>query len=113
MNADGSRQTRLTHSSGVDDRPTWSPDGSRIAFSRGSGIEGPGAVYVMDSDGGNLHRLIQGDGREPAWSPDGRWIAFVSERDGHLNLYVAGADGSGVTQITRDWAPKRRPAWQP
>jgi Tol biopolymer transport system component len=113
MEADGRQQTRLTHSSGIDDRPAWSPDGSHIAFSRSGGNEGPAAVYVMDSGGGDLHRLIQGDGREPAWSPDGRWIAFVSERDGHLNLYVAKADGSEVKQMTRDWAPKRRPAWRP
>ncbi|HJP40266.1 MAG TPA: hypothetical protein QGF35_00975 [Dehalococcoidia bacterium] len=33
MNADGSNQTRLTNNSYHDVRPSWSPDGSRIAFS--------------------------------------------------------------------------------
>jgi TolB protein len=67
----------------------------------------------MDADGSHQRQLVPGEGREPAWSPDGRWIAFVSDRDGHPNIYVAAGDGSRVLQLTSDPAPKFRPAWRP
>ena len=35
MNADGSGQTRLTNNPAADGFPTWSPDGTRIAFVSG------------------------------------------------------------------------------
>lgn len=53
---------------------TWSPDGSRLAFSYG-GCEG--VLWLVDMEG-NLRRL--GEGYGPAWSPDGRMIAFGPNR---------------------------------
>ena len=49
MNADGSNQTSLTSGSGDDGAPSWSPDGSEIAFhsNRDSNFE----IYVMSADG--------------------------------------------------------------
>ncbi|HEY5552254.1 MAG TPA: hypothetical protein VIK52_10205 [Opitutaceae bacterium] len=55
------------------------------------------------------------DERFPVWSPDGSRIAFVSDRTepGLFHLYVANADGSGLTALTSgneiaDW-----PVWTP
>ena len=45
----------------------------------------------------------------PAWSPDGTRLAFRGERDDVL--YVVGADGSDLTQVTEEVAG--RPAWSP
>ena len=55
MNADGSGQTRLTTDPGVDYAPTWSPDGSKIAFH--SDRSGTLQVYVMNADGSGLTQL--------------------------------------------------------
>ncbi|MCI0902398.1 MAG: PD40 domain-containing protein [Chloroflexi bacterium] len=76
MNSDGSQQTRLTESSGVDDHARWSPDGTRILFN--SWREGPLKMHIMDADGSNqfplpvsLQHSVSG-----TWSPDGSKIIF-------------------------------------
>jgi Tol biopolymer transport system component len=70
-------------------------------------------IDVIDLDGGQEHQLIPGSGYDPAWSPDGSRIAFVSQRDGDPNLYLARTDGRAIVQLTKDAAPKFRPAWRP
>ena len=102
MNADGSRQTRLTHDEADDSLPVWSPDG-RIAFT--SDRDGNFEMYVMNADGSSPTRLTanSADDALAAWSPDGR-IAFMSDRDGNFEIYVMNADGSGQTRLTHDEA---------
>jgi serine/threonine protein kinase/Tol biopolymer transport system component len=69
---DGSNLRQLTNDSALDRRPTWSPDGQRIAFESTRG--GPYQIWVVDGDGSNLRPLTN----EPsyqfayhAWSPAG------------------------------------------
>ena len=50
---------------------------------------------------------------QPALSPDGRSVAFVSNRDGHYNIYVGLISGGGLVQVTNDANLKARPAWSP
>jgi Tol biopolymer transport system component len=66
MNADGSSVNRLTAAWGSD--PTWSPDGSKIAFTR---RDGNAEIYVMDADGSNETNLTNNavTDHSPAWSP--------------------------------------------
>ena len=60
--------------------PTWSPDGSFVAFS--AVVGGFSDLYVYDLDGDVLRRLTNDAFADlhPAWSPDGRSIAFVTDR---------------------------------
>src|SRR4051794_1959534 len=46
-----------------------------------------------------------------AFAPDGGRIAFVSTRDGNLEIYTIGADGSGPRRLTREFALDDHPAW--
>ena len=50
---------------------------------------------------------------QPALSPDGRSVAFISNRDGHYNVYVGLVRGGELVQITHDSALKVRPSWSP
>lgn len=50
---------------------------------------------------------------EPSLSPDGRSVAFVSNRDGHFNIYVTLVHGGNLVQVTHDMNLKRVPSWSP
>jgi serine/threonine protein kinase len=50
---------------------------------------------------------------QPALSPDGRSVAYISNRDGHYNVYVGLVHGGQPVQITHEKAMKCRPSWSP
>jgi len=58
-------------------RPTWSPDGTELAYS--SGVLGFSGIEVLNLETGKT-RLVTVPGLDPAWSPDGRYIAFSRTR---------------------------------
>ena len=76
MDGDGKNQRRLTVHPTIDQYPTWSPDGKKIAFvsNRNGGYI---QIWVIDGDGENPIRLTDGLwDQNPAWSPDGTKIAY-------------------------------------
>jgi TolB protein len=50
---------------------------------------------------------------QPALSPDGRSVAFVSNRDGHYNVYIGLISGGNLVQLTHDGSVVSRPRWSP
>jgi YD repeat-containing protein len=139
MNADGSNQLNLTNTLFSEGEPSWSPDGTKIAFASDRDRPGFDSVYVMNSNGGNQHRITFTTGdledTQPVWSRDGGKIAFVSTRDSaletwqetdddgnvitksklHINkeIYAMNADGSGQTRLTNNLANDDSPSWSP
>ncbi|HWS87656.1 MAG TPA: di-heme oxidoredictase family protein [Pyrinomonadaceae bacterium] len=94
--------------------PTFSPDGTKIAY-HGS-INGQWDIFVMTSDGRFLQRLTTGGGDDvhPAWSPDGTKIAFASRRTGNDEIFVMNADGTNPVNITNHAVSEdNQPAWSP
>lgn len=118
MNADGAGERRLTHAipgGNGNSSPSWSPDGSWIAFD-GDDAQGHGDIWLIHPDGSGLTNLTNSPGVEdysPSWAPDGRRIAFVSERTGSAHIWVMNADGSGARVLTADPAASQRPSWSP
>jgi Tol biopolymer transport system component len=112
MNADGSGQINITNSPTVPDSlPDWSPDGTKIVFTRI--LFGQSHVYVMNADGtGQTLLPTGGSGEAPTWSPDGKKIVFMGVMGGNLTLFVMNADGSGRTPLTTG-INAINPDWQP
>ena len=99
MNADGKGVTRLTNTPEAEYGPAWSPDGTRIAFSR------DGDIYVMNADGSGQTRLTNSaSAGSPTWSPDGTKIAFVRPDGDYPDLYqeiaIMNADGTGAVPLS-------------
>lgn len=107
----GGQITRLTDHPDRDSSPTWSPDGTEIAFRRRT--DGNSDIFVMNADGTNVRQLTGNpafDG-DPIWSPDGTEILFTSDRSGNYDIWVMNTDGSGVIQLTDHPGSDEYPTW--
>src|SRR5262245_20885669 len=79
--------TRMTFDEGLQNQPTWSPDGRYIAYSSDRG--GQFDIWVQQISGGDPIQITKGPGHhwQPDWSPDGKYIAYRSE-EGDGGIYV-------------------------
>lgn len=117
---DGTDRHRLTKGDAENRNPSWSRDGSRVAWFS------DGALHFVDSDGSNARRItpsLNASVLPPQWSPDGESIAFiVTERletasfprdkiEFHYYLYVAETDGSSLVNLSESL--NTTPSWSP
>jgi TolB protein len=125
------KSINLTQGAGGVD-PTWSPDGTRIAFS--SSRDGNYDIYVMNANGGDVKQMTDTawSEAEPAWSPDGKRIAYTANlrtisvacgfmstgrpgeppSDDRTSVYVMSEQGTNHTKLaTTDGGME--PAWSP
>jgi Tol biopolymer transport system component len=110
MNADGTNRVKLTRDG--DSHPSWSPDGTKIAFTHRDGND---EIYIIDADGKNAVNLTNHKERDylPSWSPDGKQIIFTSSRDGNDEIYVMDADGKNPVNLTFHRGRDYWPSWSP
>jgi dipeptidyl aminopeptidase/acylaminoacyl peptidase len=82
--------------------PSWSPDGTRLAFSAGD-TANHRDLYVIDADGTNARLLYPGTAGEEvgqvAWSPDGTRIAFVDGTGPQTRLRTIDPNGSNLSDL--------------
>jgi uncharacterized delta-60 repeat protein len=114
IDPDGTDVTPLTANPASDREPSFSGDGTRIAF-RTDRDTFNDDIYVMNADGSNPTRLTDSPGVDfaPAFSRDGSRIAFASNRDGNVEIYVMNADGSNETRLTNNAAVDFQPGFSP
>jgi dipeptidyl aminopeptidase/acylaminoacyl peptidase len=121
MNADGSDMVVLPPAlGGSEGDPSYTPDGTRIVFERFVADTNDDAIWSMNVDGGDRHRLGSGanGATDPNVSPDGRALSFVSSNGVDSGaLFTSRIDGSQQLQLTpfsfdvgvrQDWAPDGR-----
>ena len=121
MDANGGNAKQLTSDPAEDGVTSWSPDGTKIAFASTRG--GDAQIWVMNADGSNATQLTHMTdpgttndttalATKPAWSPDGTTIAFQSRQSGNYHIWVIGADGQNLKELSQgtddespDWSP--------
>jgi Tol biopolymer transport system component len=112
VNPNSGTVTAKTSFGGLDfsaDDPCWSPDGSRITFTREYHSTGNREVCVINGDlTGTLTVLIV-NGGEPNWSPDGTKIVFA--RTPH-SIWIMNPDGSGASDLTPTMPGAEDPDYQ-
>src|SRR5262245_24575880 len=117
---EGGTAERVTRDPAHEQKPCWSPDGTKLAFS--SDKAGNRDIYVLDLTTGAVEPRTwhSSDDDAPSWSPDGKWIAFQSTRDSNLDLplnnnvwdlWKVRAEGGTAERITRFRG--ENPAWSP
>ena len=108
--------------------PTWSPDGSEIAFTFGSWRHVTDDIHYPDiaQHLGTVPVNVETPHREPRrvvrqsyseeqgmqWSPNGRWIVFHTHEESD-DIWLMAADGSGAHQISEDGHETGWARWSP
>ena len=114
-----SNPIQITNAIGVEDYPSWSPDGQFVAYAAtetGYITGGHWDIFVAQVGGGPpVNRTADHDGWDsfPTWSPDGRQIAFWSSRNGGGCFIIPTLGGEPRRVMSAAVSAPSRPQWSP
>ncbi|HEY7305460.1 MAG TPA: winged helix-turn-helix domain-containing protein [Bryobacteraceae bacterium] len=97
------RVTSLTTDPGMQIQPSFSPDGSRVAYAWNGPKENTFGIYVKLIGSGDPVRITNVDSSflSPAWSPDGRRIAALRDAGAQEAIVLMPASGGRIMEVTR------------
>lgn len=113
IDTDGSNLKRLSDS-GYCDSPIWSPQGDKIAYSRGTN-KGNHDIVIHDLISGEILQITnnQGSNENPSFSPDGQYLVFSSNRNKKREIYVSTLDGTAQKKLMEMAGDSFTPSWGP
>ena len=93
--------------------PSWSPDGSRLAYV--SFETGNSAIFVQDIIQGTRAKVSAKSGinSAPAWSPDGRRLALTLSAGGSPDIYILDLGAKNLQRLTSGPSIDTEPSWMP
>lgn len=111
--SDGARPIVLLESREPILAPSWSPDGSEIAYVSFETTRP--AIFRQNLATGQREQLtnFKGLNSSPAWSPDGKTMAMVLSKDGSPDIYLMDLASKRLTRVTRHYAIDTEPTWMP
>ncbi len=108
---DGNRAQILLESSEPIMSPSWSPDGTQVAY----------VSFETDLPRIYIQRVATGERRQitnypninssPVWSPDGSRLAMVLSKDGSPDIYVQDLRTNVLSRVTDHPAVETEPSW--
>lgn len=110
---DGHRAQILLESREPIMSPTWSPDGSQVAYV--SFETDLPRIYIQTIATGERRQITNypNINSSPVWSPDGSKLAMVLSKDGSPDIYVQDLVTNQLTRITDHPAIETEPSWTP
>ncbi len=120
VNADGTDRRNLSSSLTFETSPSFSPDGTKIAYWSRQAAAYPASLWVMNADGSNQHGVTGtadfsgSENLQAVWSPDSQELAFaVGDYFSSSQLYVVRVDGTAMHQVGGGSLARSDPAWSP
>lgn len=112
-NADGYNPQPILKSRQPIMSPSWSPDGSKLAY---VSFESGRSNIIVQSLDGSYRKVIanyKGINGAPAWSPDGKKMAMTLSKGGSADIYIMDLATKKLRRLTRNWSIETEAAWAP
>lgn len=109
----GIKATLITKKNKESTAPSWSPDGTKIAFC--SNTQGTRQIWIYDFITREERMITSGPGNKenPTWAPDSLHLAFNSTDANACDLYLINLNQSEAVKLNCGPGEKRFPCWEP